>query len=191
MKSYVFRWTPVVWLVVILLGCGQSERPSDKEEGPVMFRKNIVGIRLAAPRTDKEAAYLGVPSDGSEFELTEIKSRVLLVQLFDMYCTNCQREAPEVNRLYEQVQVSDLKDRVRFVGIGKGNTETEVDIFRDRYKVPFPLFADLEKVNTRRLGVERTPNFIIVNLKDRKVAHQQWRISSAEELLEKLREAAK
>lgn len=190
MKPHAIRWTLLVLPVVLLLGCGESKGPADEEKGPVRFG-NIASVRVPAPRTNEEAAYLGVPFSGSEFELSDVKSPVLLVQLFDMYCMNCQREAPEVNRLYERVQASDLKDRVRFVGIGKGNTETEVSIFRDRYQVPFPLFADPKKANTRRLGVERTPNFIIVDLKGRKVVHQQWRLSSAEALLEELKRVAR
>ena len=153
--------------------------------------KNIADIRLPAPRTDEEAVYLGVPAGGSELKLTDIEIPILIVQLFDMYCTNCQREAPEVNRLYEQIQASNLRGRVRFIGIGKGNSEMEAGIFRDRYGVPFPLFADPKKVNTKRLGVERTPNFVVVDMKRRKVVHQQWLLPSADALLEIVEGAAR
>lgn len=175
--------------VVLAAGCGESDGEGDRA-GQVTFR-GIAAVRLAAPRNEQEAAYLGVPSDGPEFKLTDVKSPVLLVQLFDMYCNNCQRDAPEVNRFYELAQAAGLKDRVRFVGIGKNNTEIEVGIYRDRYHVGFPLLADPHKTNTKLLGIDRTPTFIIVDLDGKKVVHQQWGIGSVETLLGKLKTAAK
>jgi len=174
---------------VLFVGCGRSKEPIGDEQGPVTYG-NIKAIRLAAPRTNEEAEYLGVAAEGSGIALTDVGTAVLLVQLFDMYCMNCQGLAPDVNRLYQLVLDSDLKDRVRFIGIGKGNTETEVDIFRERYQVPFPLFGDPDKVNTKRLGESRTPYFIIVDMNEKTVLHQQWMLPPLEEMLEKMRSIA-
>jgi len=189
MSGHALRHIAVVMWALLLVGCGRAKGPSADEHGPVTF-DNIKTIRLAAARNEAEAAYLGISADASGFALTDVKSKVLLVQLFDMYCMNCQRQAPEVNRLYDLVQSSDLKDRVRFVGIGKGNTEIEASIFRERYDVKFPLFSDPEKLNTKRLGESRTPYFVIIDMKTRKVAHQQWMLSTTEGFLEKLRNVA-
>lgn len=175
-------------------GCGKRKQAaavhSDVAPGSetsVRFTA-ITGIRLARPESPEESGYLGL-SDGPEFALSDVKGPVLLVQLFDMYCTNCQKDAPEVNRLYQRVQEAGLADKVRFVGIGKGNTQTEADIFRERYGVPFPLFPDPEKTNTKILGEERTPYFVIVDLTDKQVVHGQWRIGSSEEMLGRIRAA--
>jgi hypothetical protein len=115
---------------------------------------------------------------------------VLVIQIFDMYCRNCQKDAPDVNRLYEQVAGSDLADRVRFLGIGKGNTAVETGIFDERYEVPFPLFPDPNKENVKRLGVPETPAFIIVDLASQRVVHKQWRIGTVEKLLARIRQVA-
>jgi len=175
---------------LITTGCGKCGEPSVEEPEPVAF-DSIRGIHLPAPRNTREAAYLGVSDDADGLALTDVKASILVVQVFDMYCMLCQSQAPEVDRLYKLVQASDLKDRVRFMGIGKKNTQTEADIYRDRYKVPFPMFPDPKMENVKRLGETRTPSFTIIDLARNRVRHQQWKIDSAEDLLVKLQEAAK
>lgn len=170
---------------LLVAGCGKSEKPSDNAR-PVNF-SNISKIRISATLTEKSAGYLGLSTKTKTFAPTDIKSSTVIIQLFDMYCMLCQSQAPEVNRLYEMVQQSNLKDKVRFVGIGKKNTRTEANIYGDQYDVPFPLFGDPDNTNVPLLGVERTPNFIILDLINKKVTHHQWEISSAEQLFDKLK----
>jgi len=186
---------------VLATGCGKRPAPpAAAEEAPQKVAdaapvselnfKSIAGISLPAPNSEAEAAYLGVAA-GAPFTLKDVKAPVVVVQLFDMYCTNCQREAPEVNRLFKLVQESDFKDSVRFIGVGKGNSDTEVRIFRERYEVGFPLFADKKKENTKRLGVERTPNFVVLDCGAGKVVSHQWRLGAADAFLEQIRSATK
>lgn len=176
---------------LVAAGCRRAEKPAATvaETGPVQFQ-NVAEIRLPAPGTPQEAAYLGIPDGNAEFQLVDIESSLLVIQLFDMYCMNCQKDAPEVNRFYGLLQASDLRDRVKMLGIGKGNTETEASIYLDRYDVKFPLFPDQAKINTKRLGTEVTPTFVIVDMERKAVTHQQWRMPSAEEFLDKLRTPA-
>jgi peroxiredoxin (alkyl hydroperoxide reductase subunit C) len=169
---------------LVLQGCTDT-RKSPGGGDAAAFGK-IAEIRLSTPKNRDLADYLGVPADKAEFALTDIGSPILVVQLLDMYCTNCRRDVPGVNRLYELVQGSDLKNRVRFLGIGKGNTRTETRLYVERYEVPFPVFPDPEKGHTERLGTDRTPHFFILDLKGRKVLHRQWRLGSPEAFFEKL-----
>ena len=172
--------------LVLLAGCrrdsGTAVQPA---EGPVGFA-NIQAVRLAAPTSKETADYLGLAAGGGEFALTDVSAPVLVVQLFDMYCQNCQKDAPDVNLLYDKVLSSDLKDRVRFLGIGKGNTPTEVSVYEERYGVKFPLFPDPDKINTKRLGEKRTPYFVVVDTKAKKVVHQRWRVDGVESLFARL-----
>jgi len=122
----------------------------------------LIDIRLNAPPSDAHRTYLGIADDG-DFSPLSISGRLLIIEIFSMYCPHCQREAPSVNRLYEAIQASpELGKRVRMIGIGVGNSEFEVNHFRKHYTVAFPLFPDEEFRIHQDLGEVRTPYFIIV-----------------------------
>ena len=43
--------------------------------------------------------------------------------------------------------------------------------------------------NVKAIGDEKTPTFIVVDLKSKKVTHKQWRVGSAEELMKEIEKA--
>jgi thiol-disulfide isomerase/thioredoxin len=125
----------------------------------------LAGIQLPSPENNAEKEYLGVSGRGT-FSLSQVKAQLLIIELFSMYCPHCQREAPVVNELHALIEkdASSKKD-VKLVGIGIGNTPFEVDVFRKKFNVLFPLFADddfqLEKISTDQF---RTPTFIVAEI---------------------------
>lgn len=121
-------------------------------------------VRLPAPGSSADRDYLGLNGKGF-FRIPEIKAEVVIVEIFSMYCPYCQKEAPNVNKLFQTIQErSDLKKRVKIIGIGAGNTEYEVNLFKDRYKIPFPLFPDPDYSIHQILGEVRTPYFIAIQI---------------------------
>jgi thiol-disulfide isomerase/thioredoxin len=134
----------------------------------VVFNVNEAAVNrleFSAPESRKDCAYLGLANHDA-FHLSQIKTQILLVEIFNMYCPVCQREAPRVNELYDLIKRNrDLKEKVRFIGIGVGNTPFEVGVFKKKFGVPFPLIPDedfsLTKISKQRI---RTPTFLVLRL---------------------------
>ncbi|MCX5854168.1 MAG: TlpA disulfide reductase family protein [Deltaproteobacteria bacterium] len=121
-------------------------------------------MKIAMPGSFSEKSYLGLFSFGS-FRIPQIKAKVVIVEIFSMYCPYCQNEAPKVNQLYMKIKQNPaLKDKIKMIGIGVGNSLYEVGLFRTRYSVPFPLFADGDYVIHKQVGEVRTPYFIGIKL---------------------------
>ncbi len=117
-------------------------------------------ITLPVPENDAHKTILGL-SAGKTFLLRDIKAKVLMVEIFSMYCPHCQVEAPLVNRLYRKIEADPLlKQNIRLIGIGAGNSAFEVNTFREKFAIPFPLFPDPDFKIHNALGKVRTPFFI-------------------------------
>ena len=152
-------------IAIILLGCvsPQVQAPpnslvktslaSDKKASFPVFE-------LPVPQNDPQKNYLGISGSG-KFKITQIKSPVIIIEVFSMYCPHCQSDAPLVNQLYQAIQARpDLKEKIKIIGIGITNGTYEVDLFRAKYKVPFPLFPDQDMAIGEKLGSMATPTFI-------------------------------
>jgi peroxiredoxin len=125
----------------------------------------LTSISLSAPADRAACRYLGI--SGPEFRLQEVQASAVIIEIFNMYCPYCQSEAPKVNRLYDLIESeSALKGRVKLIGIGAGNSDFEVDLFRESFGIPFPLFSDENGEILRRLGRIQTPLFIVMKIKE-------------------------
>ncbi len=147
----------------------------------------LPAFTLPAPGSAAERRYLQLPGRG-EFSIPQIKADVVIVEIFSMYCPYCQAEAPVLNSLYGKIEGNNaLKDRIKIIGIGIGNSAFEVDTFRKKYAVPFPLFPDGDFIIHRLVGEVRTPYFIVVknnpNGTHRIIYSKLGRIAGADEFL--------
>ena len=126
--------------------------------------ESLPSFKLPIPEDAGAQNYLGLSGTG-EFTLSQIQAKVVIIQIFSMYCPVCQKEASRVNKLHRTIQKrKDLKDKIRMIGIGTGNTPFEVSFFQKKYEVDFPLFSDEDLSIHRILGELRTPYFIGVKI---------------------------
>jgi thiol-disulfide isomerase/thioredoxin len=123
-------------------------------------------INLRIPKTPVEKGYLGLSGDGF-FKIPQIKAKVVIVEIYSMYCPYCQKDAPGVNELYHLIEKNpDLKNKIKLIGIGAGNSPYEVEVYNKTYRVPFPLFPDKDFTIHKACGEVRTPYFIVVKINE-------------------------
>jgi thiol-disulfide isomerase/thioredoxin len=123
-------------------------------------------VTLPIPKSPGEKGYLGLSGDGL-FKIPQIKAKVAIVEIFSMYCPYCQKDAPGVNELYNLIEKNtDLKNKIKLIGIGAGNTPYEMEVYKKTYAVPFPLFPDKDFTIHKAYGEVRTPYFIIVKINE-------------------------
>jgi peroxiredoxin len=126
-------------------------------------------ITLPFPEKADEKEYLGLTGKGS-FKIPQIKAELIILEIFSMYCPYCQKEAPNLNELYQIINKrEDLKNKIRIIGVGAGNNPFEVDVFRNQYNIQFPLFSDESYSVHKSVGEVRTPYFFVIkNTMDKK-----------------------
>jgi thiol-disulfide isomerase/thioredoxin len=132
---------------------------------PLPQGKGFPDVTLTGKLSPSQAAYLGLPSEKLPAPLGAIQAEALIVEVFSMYCPYCQKEAPTVNALFELLEIRGLSERIKIIGIGAGNSDAEVEIYRKKYDVPFPLFSDATFAVHKRVGEVGTPFFYVLTKK--------------------------
>lgn len=121
-------------------------------------------ITLPTPEDPDEKEYLGL-SGSSSFSIPQIKAKVVIIEIFSLYCSKCQKIAPGMDKLYYLIESDPaLRSKIKLVGIGAGNSRYEVDVFKKTFHTPFPLFSDDDFAIHQVLGDVRTPYFIAVKI---------------------------
>ena len=72
-------------------------------------------------------------------------------------------QAPVVNRLYNLVAKSDLKDKVKFIAVGESDDASSLRRFKASYKVPFPMVPDPDWEFCSVCTVSGTPTTVLVD----------------------------
>ncbi|MEN6639433.1 MAG: redoxin domain-containing protein [Smithella sp.] len=121
-------------------------------------------MKLQKPADSSSLKYLGLSGSGT-FSADQVKSQVLIIQIFSLYCPYCQKDAPGMNRFFSLIESNPkLKGKIKILGIGAGNSQFEVNTFKRKYQVEFPLIPDADFEIHKIIGEVRTPYFIIVKL---------------------------
>jgi thiol-disulfide isomerase/thioredoxin len=146
-----------------------------------------------------DITYLGLPTKflgmrkGDAFSLKDVGAELIVVEYMNKYCLSCQIQAPILNQVFETVNKDPAFQRkVKFLSIGAGNNQKEVDSFRAEKRVPFPIIPDpkflayeaigdpggtpftlfLRKTDTRlavaraKIGLTKDPEVILKQIRD-------------------------
>jgi peroxiredoxin len=135
----------------------------------------ILGVVLFAGCSESVSTTPSPTGNRAGLDYRNSKADIVVLNFFDMYCIHCQRDAKHVNELYSRIK-SKYGSKVAFYGVGWGNSPMEVEMYRKRYNVKYPLIPDEQKTISKRFGKVRTP-LIIVLKKEGGHLKEEFRIS--------------
>ena len=124
-----------------------------------------------------DIGYLGLPSKwlglrkGESFFLKDVKADLIILEYTNKYCYSCQLQAPVMNQLFEMVEKDEqLRWKVKFLGVGAGNNQNEVDSFKAEKKIPFPVVPDPKFLAYEAIGEPgATPFTLLIRKTDAKL----------------------
>jgi len=186
-QQSVLRILAGILMLTAVAGCTLS-RGYAPVAVPVLTPAALSQVSLPQPAEAQSRAYLGLTDIQSLFSLADIKAEVIVIEIFDMYCAYCQKAAPTVNQFYYLIEKRGYADRIKLLGVGKLNSQFEINTFRDEYGLEFPIFPDPQRKIVGQLPHDVTPYFYIIQRQPdgslRVLQRQRGGFPTAEEFLD-------
>lgn len=176
-------------LFLLLSGNSLAMEASDNAGShPLPVGATMPDLLLRGELSQEHLAHLGLKGPAPR-HLSEIDAKTVILVAFSMYCPHCQREAPALNELNALIATRGLGEDVKLIGVGIGNSDFEVQVFRNKYATTFPLFSDPDFTVNKEIGEVGTPFFYVLAMSpDKKeirvVKTLLGRMESAETFLE-------
>jgi thiol-disulfide isomerase/thioredoxin len=155
------KW-PLVCSIVFILSVIVAYPVSGARNLAIKKGMTLPEIKLVGAGTPEVQKYLGL-ENLEPFTLSQIKTKLILVEFYSFYCPHCQEAAPTNNKLFKYIRKSSkLKNDVKMIGIALTNKPFEVNMFRETFHVTFPLFPDEDKAILDKLGIQWTPVMVLM-----------------------------
>ena len=145
-KAAGFILLTLVGMVCHGLCAAGGAAPGKKIIGP---GDTLPGHTFRHTLSSQDNAYLGINPGflsflfGQDFTIQNVPAEIMVIELFNIYCSSCQAQAPVLNAVHASVMKTEgLRDKVRFLGIGAGNNRGETEQFKKEKGIVFPLIPD-------------------------------------------------
>lgn len=150
-------------MVLLLFGCSTIPE-DDRYKQNTLISVPIGHIPIALPDNQADRIELGVAhlADEGFFRMNQMDCKILVVEVFDLYCHICQSSAENLNILHANLSVPPFNSLVCMFGIGKENTDMEVNSFRSDLKVEFPMLPDPSSLFAQAIPVVHTPHIMVL-----------------------------
>lgn len=142
----------------------QAQNPLP-EEGGIMPE-----IEFPAPFEPTARQALGLPADARDFQISDFKTDLILVEIIGVYCPVCFKQAPGLNDLYSRLNRGRVKGRVTMFALAAGGSDNEIKPLVQSGQYTFPIVNDINFTAHKLLGEPKTP-FLIVCRPDGSILH--------------------
>jgi peroxiredoxin len=127
--------------LALLFFCGAVLLAGAAEKDPVVGQ-TVPVVKFSGTITPEGSTYLGLAKQGP-FTVKDVKAPYVLVEQFSTTCPHCMAQSPVMNTLFNMVQQdANLKSKIKFLGLGQGDNEMKMKMWKAFHKVPFPLAPD-------------------------------------------------
>lgn len=123
--------------VFVLIGCsgGQSnDTSSGKKSG-----KRSSALHQEMAGGSEAPDFTAKLNNGETFTLSDRKGQVVLLNFWATWCSNCVKEMPAIEKLYEE-----YGNQVVIIGVNVGEDKSTVDAFIDTKNYTLPIAYDTE-----------------------------------------------
>ncbi len=161
---------------------------SHAETRPFVKGQYLPNLSFKDSLPKEERTYLGL-TGGKKFSLKDIRSSVIVIEVFNTYCTSCPRNIPVLNEVFSRTgKYPIFKGKIKIISIAAGNTREEIISYKKARSVSYPILSDLNFTLHKALGNPKVPYTMIIKKttqgKNKIVYTHQGIIDSPEPLLE-------
>jgi hypothetical protein len=97
-------------------------------------------------------------------------------------------QAPVVNRLYNLVAKSDLKDKVKLIAVAESDNQASLQRFKAAHQVPFPMVPDPDwAVGVDLFHIGGTPTTVLVDKRGKVLLVQEGFFDNAGAMFKKIK----
>jgi len=178
-KGYVIMFSMrfVVFVIVLNIWCFWSPLPlavsREVESEPgngIVPGTHLPEFVLNAPSSINDQKYLGL-SERKPFSLSKVCAKIIVLEIFSIYCPHCRKQAPMLNKIYHLIkQDAELFRGIKMVGIGAGCTASQLAGWKSAFHVPFPLFHDPNGDVWKKLGKPGVPCTLVLSTEGKVLA---------------------
>lgn len=112
--------------------------------------------------------------EGPRVALRDLRGEVALVNFWATWCKPCEDEMPAMQRLYETLSPEGFE----LVAISVDESRDDVEAFRERLGVGFPILLDPDQTVSRRYQTTGFPESLLVDRQgriiERYVGPREW-----------------
>lgn len=171
----------VFFSVFVLIGCsgGQSNDTSSGKKSEKRSSALHQEMAIGSEAPDFTAKL----NNGETFTLSDKKGQVILLNFWATWCSNCVKEMPAIEKLYEE-----YGDQIVIVGVNVGEDEDTINAFVDAKNYSFPVAYDTDSEISNLYPSAGIPYTIIIG-KDGLVTETFLGAKDADSQYTKLRRA--
>jgi thiol-disulfide isomerase/thioredoxin len=174
-----------------LLFCFGAVSLAGATEADPKVGQMVGNAKFAGTIAPEESTYLGLAKPGP-FALQDVKAPYVLVEQFNTACPHCIAQAPVMNKLFDMVENdAQLKGKLKFIGAGQGNEETQLKMWKAFNKVGFALVPDPNNSFGKALNFTPYPVTVILDKTGKILFVHIGTFESADEVFQKIKQIVK